>query len=68
MVLAKRMSEQELKDTANFFLSPSGKKYVDVQPAAFGEIIALAQAWREKLSTEVLARAREEMKKKGVEF
>ena len=68
MVLAKRMSEQELKDTANFFLSPSGKKYVDVQPAAFGEIIALAQAWRERLSTEVLARAREEMKKKGVEF
>lgn len=68
MVLAKRMSEQELKDTANFFLSPSGKKYVDVQPAAFGEIIALAQAWRDRLSTDVLTRAREEMKKKGVDF
>ena len=67
-VLAKRMSEQELKDTANFFLSPSGKKYVDVQPATFGEIIALAQAWRDKLSTDVLTRAREEMKKKGVDF
>jgi hypothetical protein len=67
-VLAKHMSEQELKDIANFFLSPSGKKYVETQPVAFNEIIALAQAWRDKLSTDVLTRAREEMKKKGVDF
>jgi uncharacterized protein len=65
LVLARRMSEQELKDTANFFLSPSGKKYVDVQPAAIGEIIALADSWRQKLSTDVLTRAREEMRKNG---
>lgn len=68
IVLAKRMSEQELKDTADFFNSPSGKKYVAAEPAAFTEIVALVQNWRDKLSTDVLTRAREEMKKKGVDF
>jgi uncharacterized protein len=68
VVLAKKMSEQELKDTADFFNSPSGKKYVAAEPAAFAEIVAIVQSWREKLSTDVLTRAREEMKKKGVDF
>jgi uncharacterized protein len=68
MVLAKHLSEQELKDTANFFTSPSGKKYVEAQPTTFNEIMSLAQNWRERLSTEVLTRAREEMKKKGQDF
>jgi hypothetical protein len=62
------MNEQELKDTAAFFASASGKKYVEAQPIAFNEIIVLMQAWRQKLSTDILTRAREEMKKKGVDF
>jgi hypothetical protein len=66
--LAKRMSEQELKDPADFFNSPSGKKYVETEPLAYNDIVAAVQAWRQKLSVDVLARAREEMKKKGVEF
>lgn len=68
VVLTRRMTEQELKDTAAFFQSASGKKYVDSQAQAFGEIMGLARAWSGKLSTEVLARAREEMKKKGQDF
>ena len=67
-ILAKHMSAQELKDTATFFDSPSGKKYVETQPIAFNEIIGVVQTWRERLSTDVLARARAEMKKKGVDF
>jgi hypothetical protein len=67
-VLAKHMNEQELKDTANFFASPSGKKYVETQPVAFNEIIGVVQEWRQRLSTDILARARDEMKKKGVDF
>jgi uncharacterized protein len=66
--LAKRMTEAELKDTAAFFASPSGKKYVEAQPPAFGDIIAIVQDWRQRLSTDILTRAREEMKKKGVDF
>lgn len=66
--LAKFMTEQELKDTANFFASPSGKKYVETQPLAFTDIVSIVQEWRQRLSTQVLQRAREEMKKKGVDF
>lgn len=68
MSLAAHMSEQELKDTAAFFQTPSGKKYVEVQPAVYKDIISIMQNWRQKLSTQMLARAREEMKKKGIEF
>ena len=67
-VLASAMSEQELKDAEAFFTSPSGKKYVDAQPATFKEIIGLVQAWRQRLSTDILTRARVEMKKMGVDF
>jgi hypothetical protein len=66
--LAQHMTEQELKDTANFFVSPSGKKYVEAQPVVFSEIIGIAQQWRQRLSTDVLTRARAEMKKKGADF
>lgn len=67
-ILAKYMNEQELKDTAAFFASASGKKYVEAQPLAFNEIIGVVQTWRQRLSTDVLARARAEMKKKGLDF
>lgn len=66
--LASRMSEQELKDTAAFFEGPSGKKFLEVQPAVLGDVGQIARAWREKLSTDILTRAREEMKKKGYSF
>jgi uncharacterized protein len=66
--LARHMSEQELKDTAAFFLSASGKKYVESEPVAFNEISAIVQAWNQRLSVDVLTRAHEEMKKKGTDF
>lgn len=66
--LAGRMSEQELKETVAFFESPTGKKFVEVQPAVLQQVGTLARAWRDKLSTDILARAREEMKQKGYSF
>jgi uncharacterized protein len=66
--LAKMMTEQELKDTATFFQTPSGKKYIETEPAAITQIVTLVQHWREQLSVDVLKRAREEMKKKGADF
>jgi uncharacterized protein len=66
--LAKRLSEQELKEVATFFQTPTGKKYVEAEPAAISEIVILVQSWREKLSVDVLARAHQEMKKKGTDF
>jgi uncharacterized protein len=67
-VLASQMSEKELQDVAAFFDGPAGKKYLAVQPAFLQKLSEIAEPWRQKLSTDILARAREEMKKKGVEF
>jgi hypothetical protein len=66
--LAKQMTEQELKDTATFFLTPSGKKYIATEPGAITQILVLVQNWREQLSVSVLKRVHEEMKKKGSDF
>jgi hypothetical protein len=65
LALAKRMNEQELKDTATFLNSASGKKYVEAQPQALNEIFGALNDWRQKLSVDVLTRTREELKKKG---
>jgi hypothetical protein len=66
--LAKRMTDDDLKATAAFFQSPAGKKYVEAQPAALNDIVAALQGWQQKLSTEMMSRVREELKKQGVEF
>ncbi len=66
--LASRMTEQELKDTVDFYESATGKKFLATEPAMVQEIARLARAWREQLSTDILTRARQEMKKKGYSF
>lgn len=67
-ILASQMSEKEIADVAAFFGSPVGKKYLAVEPVFLQKFSAVAEPWRQQLSTDILARAREEMKKKGVEF
>ena len=67
-IYARRMSEQELKDAAAFFNSPVGKKYVDVQPLMLDELVIAMQSFTQQLSTYMMTRIRDEMKKKGQEF
>jgi len=67
-LLASQMSEQEITQVAAFFDSPAGKKYVQITPVFIQNLTDVTGAWREKLSTDILERARAEMKKKGVEF
>jgi uncharacterized protein len=67
-LLASEMSEKEVQDVAAFFASPTGKKYLATEPVFFQKFTAIAEPWRQQLSTDILTRAREEMKKKGVEF
>jgi hypothetical protein len=64
-IYAQQMSEQELKDTAAFFNSPVGKKYVEVQPAMLDQLVVAMQSWTQKLSSVMMTRIREEMVKKG---
>ena len=67
-LLASQMSEQDITQVAAFFDSPAGKKYVEVTPIFLQKLSDVTGAWREKLSTDILVRARQEMKKKGVDF
>ena len=67
-LLASQMSEKEITEVAAFFDSPAGKKYVEVTPVFLQKLSDVTGAWREKLSTDILERARAEMKKKGVDF
>jgi uncharacterized protein len=67
-ILASLMSEQDITQVAAFFNSPAGKKYVEVTPVFLQNLSDVTGNWREKLSTDILVRARAEMKKKGVEF
>jgi uncharacterized protein len=67
-LLASQMSEKDIVDVASFFDSPAGKKYIEVTPVFLRNLSDVTGAWREKLSTDILERARAEMKKKGVDF
>ena len=62
------MSEKEIVDAAAFFDSPTGKKYLAIEPVFRQKFSSVAVPWQDKLSTDILVRAREEMRKKGVEF
>jgi uncharacterized protein len=67
-LFADRLSQKELEDTANFFKSPSGRKYVGSQPILMNDMFVALQAWSQKISVEMMTRVREEMRKKGHEL
>lgn len=67
-ILAQQMSEKEIVDVAAFFESPAGKKYLAIEPVFRQKFSSVAVPWQDKLSTDILVRAREEMRKKGIEF
>lgn len=62
------MTEQQCKDALAFFKSPTGKRFVDVQPTIIGNMGPILQNWRQRISVTMMDRVREEMKKKGHEI
>jgi hypothetical protein len=64
-IFASRMSEQELRDIANFFKSPAGLKYVQTQPIILDDIVKELADWTRTMSEYVMVRARAEMSKRG---
>jgi uncharacterized protein len=62
---ATHFTEQELKDILAFYQTPAGKKLLENQPQVVNESMKFAQDWANKLSTEVTAQMREELKKRG---
>jgi hypothetical protein len=67
-IFVKQLSEPDLKGAVAFFNSSAGRQYVAAQPAILSDIVTAMQGWQGKLSTDMMARVREEMKKKGHEI
>jgi hypothetical protein len=65
---ASRFTEAELKELVAFYKTPTGKKFVLTLPAVLQESFERMQAWSAKLSEEMIARIRAEMRKKGHEL
>jgi uncharacterized protein len=65
---ATHFTEQELKDILAFYRSPTGKKMLAQQPNVIDASMKFAQDWANKLSEQVTAQMREELKKKGHDF
>jgi len=62
---AAKYSEAELTDIANFFRSPAGKRYVEMQPALLDEMVRAMQGWTEEVSEYIMIRVRAELAKRG---
>src|SRR6185437_7194176 len=59
--LAKALTEAELQQTLTFLTSPAGHKYIQAQAQILDALGASGAAWRQKLTTIMLTRTREEM-------
>lgn len=63
---AQRFSEQELKEIAAFYKTPTGKKMIVLEPQVLDEAFNFVQQqWTPRVGEEVMNRFRAEMKKKG---
>lgn len=62
---AQHFTEQELKTILAFYKSPVGQKTLREQPQVIDSSMKFAQDWANNLSDEVIAKMRDELKKKG---
>ena len=62
---ATRFTEPELKAILAFYQSPAGKKLLTEQPNIVDTSMRFAQDWANKLSDQVIAKMRDELKKRG---
>ena len=62
---AANFTEQELKDILAFYKTTAGKKLLAEQPKIVDTSMKFAQDWANKLSDQVIAKMRDELKKRG---
>jgi uncharacterized protein len=62
---ASRFPEPELKQILTFYQSPLGQKMIVEEPKVIDQSLQEAGTWADKLSGDIMARMREEMKKRG---
>lgn len=62
---SQNFTEQELKEILAFYKTPAGKKLLTAQPQVVDASMKFAQDWANKLSDQVIAKMRDELKKRG---
>ena len=62
---AANFTDQELKEILAFYKTPAGKKLLTEQPRVVDLSMKFAQDWANKLSDLVVAKMRDELKKRG---
>jgi hypothetical protein len=62
---ATNFTEQELKDILAFYKTTAGKKLLAEQPKIVDSSMKFAQDWANSLSNQVIAKMRDELKKRG---
>ena len=62
---ATSFTEQELKDILAFYKTSAGRKLITEQPKVVDATLKFAQTWANTLSEQVIAKMRDELKKKG---
>jgi hypothetical protein len=62
---ASRFTEPELKEILTFYQSPLGQKMIVEEPKIMDESLRQVSGWADNLSIDIMARMREEMKKRG---
>jgi hypothetical protein len=67
-IYASHFTEAELRQILAFDESPVGRKLLVEEPKAFDEALAHAGEWGQTFADEVIARMRDEMKKRGKEI
>ena len=64
-IYATLLNEKDLEAILAFYDSDAGKKYVAAQSLYINQLIPGSQAWQQKIAINMMARVRQEMKKKG---
>jgi hypothetical protein len=67
-LMVTMLSEKDIEDIAAFFGSPAGQKYLAAEPQFMQRFGELVEPWRQQMSTDIVTRARQELKKKGIDF
>lgn len=63
---AGHFTEQELREAIAFYRTPLGKKLLVEEPKAMEETMKAADTWSRKFADEMMAKMREELRKRGL--
>jgi uncharacterized protein len=68
VIYAARLTSEEMSGLLTFYKSPTGQKFLAVQPDIMKESMAAGQAWGMKIGAEMDRMARDELKKRGIDL